>query len=138
MNLIFADACYWVALADPRDQLHNAAKNAAGQIGSAHLVTTDEVLSELLAFFSNRGPSLRKIASDIVDGIRTAPNVEVVSQSRESFDVAFAMYKCRHDKEYSLVDCRSFVLMRQQEISEALTNDHHFEQEGYTILLRAK
>ncbi len=42
----------------------------------------------------------------------------------------------RPDKEWSLVDCASFVLMRQREINEALTSDHHFEQAGFSRLLK--
>ncbi len=137
MSRIFADTCYWIALLNHRDQLHGPATAAKSSIGSAGLITTDEVLTELLNSFSRCIPQLRKAVADSVDGIRTAPNVEVVPQSRESFDDALALYKSRVDKQYSLVDCRSFELMKQEGISEALTNDHHFEQEGFTVLLQS-
>jgi predicted nucleic acid-binding protein len=50
------------------------------------------------------------------------------------FDAAVALYEARPDKSYSLTDCRSMVAMRALGISEVLTNDHHFTQEGFTIM----
>jgi len=42
--------------------------------------------------------------------------------------------RCRLDKGYSLTDCRSMAALRALGVSEVLTNDHHFTQEGFTIL----
>src|SRR5438105_965772 len=47
---------------------------------------------------------------------------------------ALALYEARPDKSYSLTDCRSMLAMRALGLTEALTNDHHFTQEGFTIL----
>ncbi len=137
MNRIFADSCYWIALLNSKDRLHAAAEAAAKKIGSAGLITTDEVLSEVLNFFAGRGSQLRSIAAQTVQGIRSDVRVTVVAQSRHSFDEALELYQGRGDKEYSLTDCRSFVLMRQQTIIEALTDDRHFAQEGFVTILRA-
>lgn len=136
MTRIFADACYWIALLDPRDQLHGAASAAKSRIGSAGLITTDEVLTEVLNYYGSRGQQLRTAAVDSVDGILADARVKVVPQSRESFDGALALYRSWTDKGFSLVDCRSFELMSQEGISEALTDDRHFKQEGFTALLR--
>jgi len=46
------------------------------------------------------------------------------------------MFKNYRDKEWSLVDCASFLVMRDEDIELALTADHHFEQMGFTALLR--
>ena len=46
------------------------------------------------------------------------------------------LYERRADKAYSLVDCISMNSMRDEGITEILTSDHHFAQEGYTVLLR--
>jgi predicted nucleic acid-binding protein len=58
----------------------------------------------------------------------------VLPQTRADFDAALILYEARLDKDYSLVDCRSMVAMRTLGIAEVLTNDHHFNQEGFTIL----
>jgi predicted nucleic acid-binding protein len=136
MKSYFADACYWIALATRKDQLHSVALAAQTKLTNATLVTTDEVLTEVLNHFGRFGPDLRQIASQIVESIRQDQRVRVVEQSRTTFDGGLAMYKARVDKEYSHVDCVSFSLMTQDGITEALTNDHHFEQEGFVALMR--
>ena len=46
-----------------------------------------------------------------------------------------ALYERRPDKQYSLVDCISMNVMRQERIQEILTHDRHFSQEGFVCLL---
>ena len=53
-------------------------------------------------------------------------------QFREALDY----YRARQDKEWSLVDCASILIMQTEGITEALTHDHHFEQAGFKVLLR--
>jgi predicted nucleic acid-binding protein len=138
MTHIFADACYWIALSHRKDELHEAAVAEQARLRNAKLVTTDEVLGEVLNFLSNKGGHLRAVAAQIVEGVRGDPRVCVVEQSRVTFDGGFALYKSRSEREYSMVDCVSFELMRQRGINAALTNDHHFEQEHFVALLRLK
>jgi predicted nucleic acid-binding protein len=135
MRRVFADTNYLLALINRNDHLHHAAMAAQKNVKSAQIVTTDEVLSEFLNYCSSRGPSIRLIAAQMVDGLRSDPKVTVVEQSRKTFDGGLQLYKNRHDKEYSLADCISFQLMMRDGIKEVLTHDHHFKQEGFTILL---
>jgi predicted nucleic acid-binding protein len=58
----------------------------------------------------------------------------VIPQSRSSFLDALALYEARPDKAYSLTDCISMDVMRREGLTEVLTNDHHFTQEGFHIL----
>jgi predicted nucleic acid-binding protein len=60
----------------------------------------------------------------------------VIPQSRESFLAGLRLYRSRPDKGYSLVDCISMQTMHQEGLTEALTNDRHFEQEGFRALFR--
>jgi predicted nucleic acid-binding protein len=66
----------------------------------------------------------------------TNPAIRVVEQSRDSFLAGLDLYQSRPDKGYSLTDCISMQTMRRGRITEALTNDHHFEQEGFRALFR--
>jgi predicted nucleic acid-binding protein len=97
------------------------------------LVTTDEVLTEVLAFTSS-DPDLRKEASRAVRRILTAGKVRVLPQSRESFLDGLDLYEARPDKGYSLTDCISMRAMQREKLTEALTNDRHFEQEAFRVL----
>lgn len=63
MSDVFADTNYWVALTDPRDQWNSAALAAACSLAPRHLVTTDEVLTKFLAFFTARGRHFRAVAA---------------------------------------------------------------------------
>ena len=99
------------------------------------LVTTDEVLTELLDGLAHRGVQLRRAAILAVETILGDSRVTVHPQSRESFLAGMQLYRRRFDKGYSLVDCVSMNTMRREGIAEVLTNDRHFAQEGYDILL---
>jgi predicted nucleic acid-binding protein len=48
---------------------------------------------------------------------------------------ALTLYRARPDKDWGLTDCISFVLMKQEGLTEALTADIHFRQAGFTALL---
>ena len=69
-------------------------------------------------------------------GLCSAAWVEVVHVDPRLHDEAWQLLLARPDKEWSLVDCSSFAVMRQRGITEALTTDHHFEQAGLIRLLR--
>ena len=133
-RMLFADTFYWVALLNPRDPFHIRVASFSRALGAARLVTTDEVLTEVLSWFSRSGPLWRGKAAILVHNLRSNPNVDVLPQSRADFDAALALYEARPDKEYSLTDCRSMLAMKGLSLTEALTNDHHFTQEGFTIL----
>src|SRR5579875_2021331 len=133
-RMLFADAFYWVALLNPGDAFHARVTSFGRSLGRARLVTTDEVLTEVLAWFSGFGLHWRGKAASLVHDLRSDPNVDVLPQTRADFDAALALYEARPDKEYSLTDCRSMLAMRHLGLTEVLTNDHHFTQEGFTIL----
>ncbi len=85
---------------------------------------------------SGGGEVLRQRAAQMVRAILGNPNVKVVPQSRGTFLQDLDFFDQRRDKEYSLADCVSMNTMGAESLSEILTNDHHFEQEGFIILMR--
>ena len=135
MRTVFADANYWVALANPKDQLYPKAIQVSQTIAGARLVTTDEVLIEFLNHYSGKGEFLRGKAVEFVHAINQDPNITVVPQTRESFRKGLELYQRRADKGYSVADCVSMVTMRERGLHEILTYDHHFTQEEFTVLL---
>jgi predicted nucleic acid-binding protein len=135
MRQVFADTSYWIAVLDPRDQLHDRAAQVSRDLGHFKLVTTEMVLTELLNFFADN-EVLKNAASVAVRTIVQDPNTETIPQTSLQFRDALDRYIYRTDKEWSLTDCASLLVMEQRGISEALTYDHHFEQAGFRALLR--
>jgi predicted nucleic acid-binding protein len=133
---VFVDTVYWIAITRRGDQWHEPAKAAREALGPVLMVTTDEVLTEYLAALSRGGEMLRRLAVEMVTAIHGNANVKVVAQSRDTFLRALHRYGERLDKDYSLTDCSSMNAMEGEGITEALTNDHHFEQEGFVVLIR--
>ena len=68
--------------------------------------------------------------------ISSDSQIEIVPQSPGLFRQALALYGERSDKDWSLTDCASFLIMDERRITETLTHDRHFEQGGYRALLR--
>lgn len=135
MTSVFADTFYWIACIRPDDQWSEAARHAREKLDNATLATTDEVLTEFLTAVSRGGPTLRRQAVQMVRTILAAPDVTVIPQSREGFMAAVALYEMRADKGYSLADCVSMNAMRDRNLTQVLTNDRHFEQEGFIVLV---
>jgi predicted nucleic acid-binding protein len=71
-----------------------------------------------------------------VEAMLCDPGVRVIPQSHDSFLAGFELFRERPDKGYSMVDCISMPTMRKEGLTEALTNDRHFEQEGFRALFR--
>jgi predicted nucleic acid-binding protein len=136
MTPLFADTFYWIALVDLTDSAHQRALTITSERADSPIVTTDEVLAEVLTFFAMAPEQMRRKAVTNTRRILDAPGVQVVPQSRESFLSGMALYAARPDKGYSLTDCISMQTMRKNGLTEVLTNDRHFEQEGFRALFR--
>ena len=132
MQEYFVDTWYLIARLDRFDAHHLRVRRLESQLRLATLVTHDAALTELLAYFSAQGANARLKAAQAVREI--AARFIVIPGSRDLFVRALGFYEQRPDKEYSLVDCMSMTLMRERRITHVLTNDHHFRQEGFTIV----
>jgi predicted nucleic acid-binding protein len=133
--MIFVDAGYLIALVKGRDRLHRRAKAWAHSMPkSERLLTTEYVLCEAINGLS-RGLDRPKVQS-LVGSIEASPLWEVVAASPVWFRQGLEMHRQYGDKEWSLTDCISFLVMRERGIVLALTQDHHFQQAGFEALLR--
>lgn len=135
MKHVFADTLYWVVVTNPRDPWRSLARQARHRLGTITLVTTGDVLAEFLAALAKGGPILRRQAAAVVRVILADQGVIVFPQAHDTFLGGLATYESRLDKGYSLTDCISMNTMRIEGITDVLTNDHHFEQEGFRILI---
>ena len=135
MRLVFADTAYWIALIHKGDELHGQAIHVSKQLSEHKIYTSESIFVELLNFFAEKGPQPRKLAIEMVDHIRRDPNIVVINQSSLAFDTALRLYRDRPDKGYSLTDCESISIMYELHLTEVLTHDTHFMQEGFTLLL---
>ena len=135
MTIVFADTCYWVALLNPKDAWYEAAIAIGTSLSPLKIITTDEVLTEVLTSYCNAGFRMRKRSTDLVHDVLNNTKTQVLEQTHTSFLSGLSLYQNRLDKGYSLTDCISMQTMRQLGITEVLTHDKHFTQEGFVILL---
>jgi predicted nucleic acid-binding protein len=131
--MIFVDAGYLLALLNPRDALFERAQSWAVAIHEP-LITTEYVLWELVNSFS--APIDRPKAHAAITEIRTSANWDVVHATPELFSEGLSVHRSRPDKNWSLTDCVSFLVMEQRGLQRALAHDHNFEQAGFEALLR--
>ncbi len=134
---VFVDTSGWASLADRTQKEFAQAATLYHQWREQgrEVVTTNYVLAELIALLMSPLRLPRQEQFRRIDLIRTSKIVEIVHVTPELDAAAWALLKARADKEWSLVDAVSFLVMEQRGITEALTTDHHFEQAGFTRLL---
>lgn len=134
MQAWFADTYYFLALRNPKDEGHAKAVAATGRLAPRQLVTTNWVLTEVADALAK--PANRLGFAELMEMLAANPDVVIVPPTLSLFDQGVSFYNARPDKEWSLTDCISFVVMTQLGIIEALTADHHFQQAGFVALLK--
>lgn len=118
-----------------RDSAHRLVVEHTRRLAPRAVVTSDEVLTEFLAFCASDA-LLRGAVGRAVNRLLSDPKIRVIAQSRSSFREGLALYNSRPDKGYSLTDCISMQTMRREGLTDVLTNDRHFEQEGFRRLFQ--
>jgi predicted nucleic acid-binding protein len=132
MKRVFADTFYFLALLNRNDAAHRKAADFSAA-DDVPLVTTAWVLTELadaLRRTHHRAKFLR-----FLDELQGDPESLIIPPSEAIFEEGLKLYRTRPDKDWSLTDCISFVVMKQHDISEALPGDRHVEQAGFRALL---
>jgi hypothetical protein len=128
----FVDTLFVVALTNDRDQYHEKALELAAEYSGKSLIVTDAVLLEIGNTLSSR---FREQAIKAIEGFVESDEVEVVRLNQFLFEQAFEIYKKHADKTWGLVDCISFVVMREYGVIDVLTCDKHFVQAGFRALM---
>ena len=131
---IFLDTSFVIALEMARDNQHKAAATYWQDYIRNPLprLTTDLVFTEIVTFFNARG--IHAKAVEVGERLLASQLVEVVNITPELHAEAWAWFKRHADKQYSLADCASFVVMRKRRVTSALTFDDHFAQAGFVVL----
>ena len=122
-----------LCLIDRREAQRPAAETYFGAASSRLL--HNYVLAEFIALAQSRGVP-RKAALDFANDLEASDEVELVWVLPELHSRAMDLLASRLDKEWSLCDAISMVLMKDRGMREALTTDHHFEQAGFVRLLK--
>ena len=135
---IFVDTSGWGNLVDKSQpyhklmvQLYREAKQQERQ-----LITSNYVITEVVALLTSPLRLPRPKIIGFVNGIKQSNYVDIIQIDKEKDDSAWLLLANREDKEWSLVDCSSFIIMKERGIKDALTNDVHFEQAGFIRLLK--
>jgi uncharacterized protein len=138
MSKIFVDTSGWGNLIDVSQPYHGLAADIYRNTKqrSQQFITSNYVLAELVALLESplRIPRVKTIA--FLKSLKASPTVEILHVDPDIDAEAWTLLEARPDKAWSLVDCSSFSIMQQQNITQALTNDHHFEQAGFIRLLK--
>jgi predicted nucleic acid-binding protein len=132
MKRVFVDTVDYLALTNPRDQDAAAAIRFTAAFFGA-FVTSAWVLAEV-ANSLTRGTD-RSLFLELYRSLADDRRMMIVPPNQELFDEGIRLFAERPDKEWSLTDCLSFIIMREYDLTDALTADHHFEQAGFRILL---
>jgi len=132
MTPVFADTSFYVALFNSCDAHHEKAVRLAKEMRCA-VIVTEFVLLELANALSRT--SSRRLFVELLPRLRADANVKIVAVSADLYERGFSLYANRPGKDWSLTDCISFVVMKEQGITDALTADHHFKQRGFLALL---
>ncbi|HEX3355852.1 MAG TPA: PIN domain-containing protein [Tepidisphaeraceae bacterium] len=129
----FADTFYFLALLNPSDRDHRRALEFKPN-SSDVLITSEFVLIELAdGLCKTRN---RTTFTGMYQRLTANADAQIIPVDHELFSAGIDLFGKRPDKEWSLTDCTSFLIMREHGLTHALTADHHFEQAGFTAVLK--
>lgn len=130
---VFLDTSYVLALELANDRYHEAAQQHWKRVKASVplLVTTSYVLDEIVTFFNRVGHHAKAVS--VGNTLLYSPSVQFIHVDEALFYDGWAYFQQHQDKDYSLTDCISFVVMRNLDITVAYTFDRHFVQAGFAV-----
>ncbi len=137
MDKIFADTTGWGHLVDSTQKYHELAADIYRNLPrkGCEIVTTNYIITELVALMISPLRLQHPVIVEFINSMKLSPHVEIIHIDPVLDEQAWQLLSKRADKEWSLVDCSSFVVMEKLGITESFTTDHHFEQAGFIRLL---
>lgn len=138
MSKLFVDTSGWGNLIDRSQPFHSLAATLyrLARQQNHTIITTNYILTELIALLTSPLKLTRSQIITFVESLKQSTYVEILHIDVKADDQAWQLLINRQDKNWSLVDCSSFIIMQERNITEALTNDNHFEQAGFVRLLK--
>ena len=135
---MFADTSGWASYVDRRQTFHAATAALVREVRhrGENIVTSSYVLAELTALLTSPLRMPRPQQIQFLAQLRATSWIEIVFVDARLESAAWNLWQARPDKDWTIVDCTSFVIMQQRGLDRALTTDHHFEQAGYVRLLK--
>jgi predicted nucleic acid-binding protein len=138
-DTVFWDTAALVALGNLDDALHQAAVSVSQQLSSQQslILTTDAVLIEVANSFSKS--AWRPMAQRLIGSLQQSVELRVariVHVDERLWRRGWQLFLDRPDKDWSLTDCISFVVMLENGLKRAFTSDRHYEQAGFVRLMR--
>lgn len=136
MKNVFVDTAALIAMGDKDNHFHQQALTIKNELKKSQkgFVTTNAVFFELAGYFSQS--QRRSTAIKLIETINKSKKWHCVVVGDTLMKGGLALYKQMSDKDWSLVDCISIVVAEKQGITDIFTTDHHFEQAGFSILLK--
>jgi uncharacterized protein len=129
---VFADTFFFLALLNPKDSQYHARAVEMNRVDRP-ILTTAWVLLELADHLCDAHN--RRLFAEVRQALAVDARFEIMPVDQNLLDRAVALYEQRVDKDWSLTDCTSFLVMQDRVLTDALTGDRHFEQAGFKLLL---
>jgi len=136
MDKVFIDSAAFVAISNKNDQFHKMAVeiNKSLLISKVRYITTNFILDESITILRLRIGHASTV--DFHEKIIKSGLIEIIHISELIEEQAWHIFKKFSDKEFSFTDCTSFAVMKEHKITASFTNDHHFEQMGFEVLIK--
>lgn len=133
---VFVDSFAWIAAINKSDNYHELALKLLEDFlaKQVELITTNYVIIETINALSKA--EFRKAVIEFVDKLEKSPSVQIIRITDETYNNSWALYQQRMDKDWGITDCTSFEVMKTLNIKRAFTNDKHFEQAGYSVVVK--
>ncbi len=130
-NKVFADTSFFVALINRNDQYHHQALKLSVIFENTPIITTNIILLEIGNALAK---NFKQQAIELIDAILSSEEAQLINLDAALFQKGYEFYQKYQDKNWGLVDCISFVVMKENNITDVLSFDSDFKQAGFRLL----